>query len=197
MLRKARTFQGKPVLTRDGPIGPLVDLYFDELQWRIHHLLVDTGLKPGRQVLVSPAHVLASDAPPLRLRLSRLEVARCPEAAEDKPLYLQNAHATSDARRQPLRSCGQLAGHAVLALDGFAGRVHDLLVDFATWRIESLVIDTGNWFLERETVVAPSEVRSIDWIAGELRLQLRRDAVRHRPKRQVVLAPPLPKSTPP
>jgi sporulation protein YlmC with PRC-barrel domain len=192
MERKARAFCRKPVLATDGPAGTVTDVYFDDARWSVRYFVVDTGHPmPRREVLVAPAHA-APEGPPLRVRLSRLELARCPAADEDKPVYLQHDIRPLARRGDPhLRSCGQFAGYEVLALDGVAGRVRDVIVDLERWAILGLAIDTGHWFAEREVVVAPPDVQSIDWLAHQLRVRLRREALRHR-----VRLPPRPATLP-
>jgi uncharacterized protein YrrD len=46
---------GKPVEASDGSIGSLHDVYFDEQNWSVRYLVVDTGKwLPGRKVLLIP-----------------------------------------------------------------------------------------------------------------------------------------------
>ena len=41
--------------TTDGEIGHVKDFYFDDQNWAVRYLIVDTGAwLPGRQVLISP-----------------------------------------------------------------------------------------------------------------------------------------------
>lgn len=198
MEKKARAFCGKPVLASDGAAGTVTDLYFDDAHWSVRYFVVDPGHPmPRRELLVAPSHALP-EGPPLRLRLSRVELARCPTAEEDQPLYRQRDLRPIARRGDPhLRSCGQFAGFEVLALDGVAGRVKDLVIDLERWAIVGLVVDTGRWFVDREVIVLPADVHSIDGLEHQLRLRLRRDAVRYRAKLPPSVTPLRARTTPP
>lgn len=55
MLSRIGHLQGSRVVATDGDIGHVKDIYFDDLDWTIRYLVIDTGTwLPGRDVLVSP-----------------------------------------------------------------------------------------------------------------------------------------------
>ncbi|HKX29936.1 MAG TPA: PRC-barrel domain-containing protein [Blastocatellia bacterium] len=92
MLRSAKKLIGIPVQALDGPIGSVLDLYFDDRLWRIRYLVVDTGqLLPGRKVLISPsaAGVVSRGARVLPVLLTRRQVIGCPEIYADPPVSRQ------------------------------------------------------------------------------------------------------------
>lgn len=182
MLRNHGAFRGSAILARDGAIGSIVDLYFDDRLWSVRYFVLDTGNPmPRREVLVSPSQVRGDDAPPVRVRLSRAQVEKCPEASEDKPVYLQHDIASLAYRGDPhLRSCEAIAGYAVQALDRPSGHVHGFLVDTGSWAIDSLIVDTGNWLPGKRVLVPPADVERIDWLERKVRLRISRDAVRQK-----------------
>src|SRR5512138_274765 len=91
MVRSVKGLRGQPIVARDGAIGFIVDVYFDDRNWKVRYLVLDTGRPmPRRQVLVSPSYVEAGDAERIQVRLTREEVEHCPELDEDKPVYLQH-----------------------------------------------------------------------------------------------------------
>ena len=50
-----QSLKGTTIAAKDGEIGSVQDLYFDDLTWTVRYLVVDTGTwLPGRQVLISP-----------------------------------------------------------------------------------------------------------------------------------------------
>jgi PRC-barrel domain len=62
MLRSLKQLYGDKLGATDGEIGHIKDFYFDDQNWAIRYLVVDTGTwLPGRKVLISP-HSLASPA---------------------------------------------------------------------------------------------------------------------------------------
>jgi hypothetical protein len=175
MLRSANAFRGTPVVAADGRVGSIVDVYFDDRRWCVRYFVLDTGAPmPRRRVLVSPAHGLPGDAPPpLRVRLSRDQLAKCSDADEDKPVYLQHDIAAIASRGDPhLRSYAQVSSYSVRALDAPSGRIADMLVDIGTWQIERLVVVMRVWLTDEQVLVAPGDVESIDWIAREVRLRV-------------------------
>jgi sporulation protein YlmC with PRC-barrel domain len=100
MLRRImKDLRGEPIVARDGVIGPLKDVYFDDQRWGVRYLVVDTGRwLPGRKVLIPPASVEADGAGrswSFRLRLSREEVEHSPPADSAPPVsrQFQEAHA--------------------------------------------------------------------------------------------------------
>jgi len=78
---------------RDGEIGTLEDLYFDDGQWIVRYLVVDTGKwLPGRRVLIAPASVQTVDwsARTIQVNLTRDQVRNSPDAGADKPVSRQH-----------------------------------------------------------------------------------------------------------
>jgi len=55
MLKDIRELKGAKLQARDGELGKIKDLYFDDESWIVRYLVADTGnWLPGRQVLISP-----------------------------------------------------------------------------------------------------------------------------------------------
>ena len=64
MLRAVNDLIGCSIGARDGAIGKVDDLYFDDERWTVRYLVVDTsGWLAGRRVLVSPRSVQGVDVP--------------------------------------------------------------------------------------------------------------------------------------
>jgi len=120
MLHKARNLQGDAIVAKDGPIGELKDLYFDDDRWAVRYLVVDTGRwLPGRQVLLSPASVdtRASTEDEIKVALTRTQVQQAPGIEADKPVSRQyeEAHARYYGYPQYWAAAG-MAGVAPLPL---------------------------------------------------------------------------------
>ncbi len=92
MHHTVRQFKHDSVLATDGPAGRVVDLYFDDQDWKVRHLVVDAGgwFTP-RRVLLPPESVDtdASGEGLLRLRLARRQVSEAPDADSARPVFRQ------------------------------------------------------------------------------------------------------------
>jgi sporulation protein YlmC with PRC-barrel domain len=99
MLQKAiEDIRGDELVARDGAIGSVDDVYFDDERWAVRYLVVDTGKwLPGRKVLISPASVepLQSRADAIRVALTREQIENAPGIDEKAPISrsLEAAHA--------------------------------------------------------------------------------------------------------
>src|SRR5690349_5350818 len=98
MLRSVKRLRGQPIVASDGPMGFIVDVYFDDRNWQVRYLVLDTGRPmPQRQVLLSPSHVVAGRDERIHVQLTRKEVERCPELDDDRPVFLQHDMASLTA----------------------------------------------------------------------------------------------------
>jgi hypothetical protein len=185
MLRNMTALRGDVLLARDGDMGLVVDVYFDDERWNVRYLVVDTGhVMPQRRVLIAPSQVVPGQPSDrlIRVRLTRNEVERSPNADTSAPVALQfdlprQRRAAADRH---LRSSEIVIGYQIQALDGPAGHVKDFVVDDAAWSVERLVVDTG-WFGSR-VLLSPASVRNIDWPLRRVHVALEREAVRRSPR---------------
>lgn len=229
MLHKInQDLRGKTVEARDGEIGSVADVLFDDTRWVVRYLVVDTGhWLPGRRVLISPASV--SMLPPaderVLLDLSREQVRGSPDAFTDLPVARQfeeaharhygypfywngpylwgemqqpvtgsppvtappggaNAERTDElkqeearARHSHLRSVEEITGYSVMARDGYAGHIDDLLMERSDWSISAALVDTAKVFSRGHVWLPVSEILEIDWIAREVRASTSGDAL--------------------
>ena len=61
MMRNVKDLRGYAIRATDGVLGTVDDFYFDDEDWSIRYLVVDTGRwLSGRKVLISP---IAIDSP--------------------------------------------------------------------------------------------------------------------------------------
>lgn len=83
---------GHPLSATDGDIGHVQDFYFDDKNWAIRYLVVNTGnWLTGRLVLLSP-HAFLSLEPKdeiLQVNLSRKQIANSPSIATHRPVSRQ------------------------------------------------------------------------------------------------------------
>lgn len=93
MLRPARRLEEFTIGARDGDIGRVKDLHFDDQSWTVRALVVDTGTwLTGRQVIVSPAAVrdIDQDGGRLRTDLDRAKVEGSPGLEASRPVSRQH-----------------------------------------------------------------------------------------------------------
>jgi len=92
MLRSIKQLYGHKLGAKDGEIGQVKDFYFDDLNWAIRYLVVDTGLwLPGRQVLLSPHSLGWLEQPEkvLHVNLTRKQIEDSPSIDAHKPVSRQ------------------------------------------------------------------------------------------------------------
>ncbi|MEW5872483.1 MAG: PRC-barrel domain-containing protein [Chloroflexota bacterium] len=92
MLRSLKELYGYNILALDGEIGKVHDFYFDDEEWTVRYLVVDTG--PwifGRKVLVAPLALGRPDWIGHRfpVNLTREQVEDSPDIDTDRPVSRQ------------------------------------------------------------------------------------------------------------
>jgi hypothetical protein len=92
MLRNASAIHGCAIQASDGTIGTVSDILFDQGNWLVRWLVVDTGdWLPGRKVLL-PASVLGHinlQKQEFAVRLTMAQVKDSPDINTDKPVSRQ------------------------------------------------------------------------------------------------------------
>lgn len=98
MLHSLKALDGFRIAATDGDLGHVRDIYFDDQQWVVRYLEVDTGgWISGRNVLLSPAAVTGIDWKEERVRvnLSRKQVENSPGLDAAMPVSRQHELALS------------------------------------------------------------------------------------------------------
>lgn len=92
MLLNGKKLEGYSLRASDREIGKVKDMYFDDRQWRIRYVVVDTGeWLPGRKVLISPPCFGAPDFEHrmLPVALSGTQVEASPSIETNKPITVE------------------------------------------------------------------------------------------------------------
>lgn len=87
------------IQARDGEIGQLDTVFFDDLAWVVRYLVVNTGSWLfGRRVLISPAALVSEDwsGEVLPVNLTRQQVKEAPGVDLEKPVHRQHEVALSN-----------------------------------------------------------------------------------------------------
>jgi len=93
MLTNATFLKGLPIQATDGELGSIEEFLFDDENWRIRYLVVDTGgWLNGRRVLISPVSILQTDWPAHKLDVSLTldQVQNSPDIATHEPVSRQH-----------------------------------------------------------------------------------------------------------
>lgn len=92
MSRSIKQLYGDKLAALDGEIGRVKDFYFDDQQWAVRYVVVDTGAwLAGRLVLISP-HAFGNfhqNADCLHVSLTRRQIENSPPIESHKPLSRQ------------------------------------------------------------------------------------------------------------
>ncbi|MGH8519644.1 MAG: PRC-barrel domain-containing protein, partial [Panacagrimonas sp.] len=92
MLHNLKDLHGDKIAARDGGIGSVEQVYFDDQDWRVRYFVVDTGgWLSGRKVLISPVSIDRSKSSDdaIAVGLSREQVEHSPGIDADKPVDRQ------------------------------------------------------------------------------------------------------------
>jgi hypothetical protein len=93
MLRNVKDLRGYAIRATDGVIGRVDDFYFDDEDWSIRYLVVDTGSwLSGRKVLISPIALGHAGwmGRQLPVALTRAQVEGSPDIDTRKPVSRQH-----------------------------------------------------------------------------------------------------------
>lgn len=88
MLRLAKKLEGRTLHARDGEIGRVADLFFDDRQWTTRYFVIETGSwLDSRKVLISPAAFGApAEEGNIPVNLTRAQVSNSPRIDPTRPV---------------------------------------------------------------------------------------------------------------
>lgn len=104
MLRRFSKLPGQRVIALDGESGKVCDLYLDDIDWMVRHLVVETRVwLPGCKVLISPRVVecVDRDSQTLSVSLTRERIEKSPPADSAKPVSRQQPQQLDPAAGYP------------------------------------------------------------------------------------------------
>jgi uncharacterized protein YrrD len=87
-------------------------------------------------------------------------------------------HANDDPH---LRSCKEVIGYRIEAVDGDIGHVQGLLLDEKSWAIRYLIVNTSNWWLGHQVLIAPEWITDVSWLDRKVMIDLARQAIQDAP----------------
>lgn len=92
MLRSIKNLSGAAISARDGEIGKVHSFLFDDDNWTVRYLVVDTGKwLPGRKVLIAPTALGRPDwqGRTLPVNLTKDQVRNSPDIDTERPVSRQ------------------------------------------------------------------------------------------------------------
>lgn len=176
-LRRLRDLKHYALLARDGEIGRIEQVYFDDAQWLVRYFVVHTGgWLLGRDVLIAPRSLAGMDE---KNKCITLDLSR--EQVENAPPLEPLAASVSEPADPHLRDSGEVMGYHLQARDGELGHVHDLVLDDQDWGVRYFVVGTGNWWPGKKVLVAPIWVDRVSWADRAIFVDLERELIRAAP----------------
>jgi sporulation protein YlmC with PRC-barrel domain len=124
MLRKAKDLHGYAIAASDGELGKVHDIYFDDDDWIVRYVVVDTGgWLDGRLVLISPHAVTAANGEEkqLAVALTKEQVKESPGIETDLPFERQQEMKYRDYFGWPPYWSGVITPMPLLTEPGVAG----------------------------------------------------------------------------
>lgn len=209
MLLRTTELLGHGVVARDGKAGDVHDCLFDDEDWTVRYVVVETSdWLPGRRVLIpAPRVAVAAESRQLRVELTRHEAEAYPGIASDPPVSRQRAKdeylgwsamgvpgipTAEDPRHreekrehsgQPrLRSVREVYGYQFQATDREIGHIADFLIDPESWQIRLLEVDPRNWLPEKRVTVAPLWIGEVRWNERKVYASLPRQENKEKPE---------------
>lgn len=120
MFKHHKQLRDLKVVAVDGDIGHVHDCYFDDAEWVVRYVVVDTGgWLSGRRVLIVPAAIERVDLgnKTLRVDLTREQVENSPDIGADKPVSRQLEEQLHEHYGWPIY-WAPTAGHVGLGISG-------------------------------------------------------------------------------
>ena len=174
MLRMISSLRGIDLHATDGHLGKVQDLFFEDRDWTVLYMSVDTAQwLPGRRVLVPPATFGEADwvERTINVMVTREEIETSPEihlhesiTREQEVAYF--AHfGWACLWNGELRGVDEIIGSSLVGQDEKpVGVVSDLVVD-EVWIIRYVVVAVGDGLEERLTLI-PVRLLANKWGSG-------------------------------
>ena len=182
----------------DGSIGQVRDLYFNDDDWAIRYLVVETGNWFTRhQVLIPTAALDSIDATNkvIQVSLTRDQVKHSPDVDCDMPVsrqhqtdlsgyygfpsYLEGVQRPSDPH---LRSAEALNGYAARSNRDEIGHVKQFLLDDDGWRVVAVILKTGTWWQGDLMRIETDGIETIDWDSSSIEVIASRESLKDEPE---------------
>ena len=193
---------GYAVHARDGSLGFVRDMYFDDVDWRVRYLAVSGSSKSGAgRFLLAPEVISRTDREfgsiSVFLRIAAVHDSPIIAAARNLPWQDERrlreyygwpnywpalSEAEQEAQelatgRPHLHSLEEVLGYRLFAGGDDLGPLLDLIVDEHTWKIHCLEVDASSWLLAGRAWVRSDCIQQVRGARKQITLTIRRDAI--------------------
>jgi len=175
VLLRARELNGYTLGARDGAIGTVGDVYFDDRTWTVQALVAHTGSWLSDKLVLIPCTALhpadhSTQLIPVDLTIAQVIHSATPQTG---PLAQRPPH---------LRAAYPMSGCHIHAQDGDLGHVEEFVIDDESWTIRYLVVDTRNWWPGKRVLLSPQWVERVNWSDWKISVALARSAIEQAPE---------------
>jgi hypothetical protein len=192
---------GYRVHGRDGRVGTVADMYFDDVDWMVRYLVVNGADQSGpRTFLLSPEVICSTDR-----EFGLISVFLRIAAVHNSPVISVNGHITQQDERRlreyygwphyehavststqtddvpHLHSLAAVLGHRVLAGEDDIGPLLDFVINDHTWKIHCLEVDASRWLHASRIWIRSDCVKQVNRSTRQIELTIRRKAVLNSP----------------
>jgi sporulation protein YlmC with PRC-barrel domain len=187
MEYEVNSLVGCSMAAKDGIIGKVEDFYFDDERWTIRYLIVKTGnWLSERKVLISTNALTKASWKggllPVNLTIEQIQnspdmdwvnywedgyylgvIWSVAPVFDKEGLIERNKPDEQSQDDQHLRSCNQVSGYHVHAIDGEIGHIKDFIFDDKTSQLKFVVVDTHNWFGGKKVLLDIKKITEVEW----------------------------------
>lgn len=181
-LRQLSNLSDHSLHARDGEIGRLKEVFFDDRYWTVRYFVVQTGTWLGKEVLLPPSMVLSVDdeGPGLQVDLTREQIRKCPDVKTSLPVsrhsendffgyyginpyWMDDPLAGDSAHIQPAPSAAQPRepDQPNLRSSQVVTGYHIHAEDGEIGHVEDFILDDRDW------VIRYLEVNTRNWLPGK------------------------------
>lgn len=192
MLRSLDSLRGFELFATDGELGTITEFYFDDLDWAILYMAIDTGSwLPGRKVLVPPASLGEMNwvGRTINVLVTRDEIATSPEIELHQPYTREQEIAYFAHFGWPclwtgeVRSVTEIRNVLVVASDSQPlGQVDDLVVEDDLWIVRYLNLSVESEHKIESCLIPTQLIHELNWRSSRLLTSVEGDLVRKAPE---------------
>lgn len=99
-----------------------------------------------------------------------------------EPVPQEVTEALNSADRPPIQSLDSFRNFNIEAEDGSIGRVDDVFIDDADWKVRYLLIDTGQWLPGRKVLISPDWVEMVDLHDSKVHVKMTKEQIENSPE---------------
>lgn len=186
MLSTVLDILGTRLMVDDTPGGRVVDVYFDDAEWRIRYLVATFGARRGVEHLqlvnLADCDIESTGREAVHLRISQAKLTASPAPGEVRPVcqqYQSMRYGSSQARfgsfarhSDPhLRSWRTVSQYNLEHAGEIVGQLRDCVFDRRTGAIRSLQVAQSHGGKILHSHLLPSAVERISWATGRVVLR--------------------------